>query len=111
MLITKISAHHPMAEAGVRPMRKTNWTVAIALMSATPILAAGPAEPPPGSCAETAEIVSIQAADRLATMDNAATAPPFEVTYRHCGIEHRVLIQPVAQPSGNSTRPFVPMFF
>ena len=92
-------------------MRKTNWTLAIALMSATPILAADREGPGPGSCSETAEIVSVQAADRLSTMDNAATGPTYEVTYRHCGIEHRLLIQPVARPHRNSSRPPVPMFF
>jgi hypothetical protein len=111
MLVRKISANRHMAKAGVRTMRRKNWTIAIALMSATPALASGQPGPSPTSCSEAAEIVWVQAAEGLSTMDLAATAPAYEVTYRHCGTEHRVLIQPVAQPMRSSNRPLVPMFF
>lgn len=62
-------------------------------------------------CTEQVDIVAVAPAGRVAPIERTAVAPVYEVTYRQCGREHRLLIQRPTNSGAHSGERFRPLFF
>jgi hypothetical protein len=92
-------------------MRSPYCTVLFAIVALSGGVSAAPHAVGDVACEGAPEILEISSVAALSAIDRPGDAPVYEVTYRHCGRDYRLLIR---QPIDRVIRPenrFKPMVF